>query len=127
MRLSPTILVVGLIWTMPASAQVGPHDLIGHWFGPALGNTGRCGSAYAEFMFSAKGQFAYVQNTARCGGIDGGGRYVADGQAIRMHFERCNTCAVYGMLPDITESYRLPNQNTLVLCDNGGCYTFHRQ
>jgi hypothetical protein len=118
---------LGVAWTFPASAQLGPQYMVGHWLGPALGNSGQCGTAYAEFMFTQDGQFSYVQNTQTCGGVDGGGHYSADGQMLRMHFERCNTCAVYGFPPDLTEPYRIPDENTLMLCENWGCYTFHRQ
>jgi len=119
-------LVFAFALPMLAFAQPGLGDLVGRWLGPALGDTGQCGAAYAEFMFTADGQFAYVQNTEACGGIDGGGVYSIDGQSIHVHFDHCSTCAVYGTPPDVVESYRMPDRDTLMLCDVR-CYTFRRE
>jgi hypothetical protein len=126
----PVALAVAIgVWSPPSAHADSPvQALIGKWLGPALGDTGRCGAAYSQLLFGAGNTFSYVQNTNACGGISGGGHFLVSGQQMQLHFEYCNTCAVYGYPPNITEGFRLPDANTLMLCDAppGRCYTYHR-
>src|SRR5689334_4151722 len=108
------LLIVGMATStlsQASSADVGPQYLTGSWLGPAFGDTGRCGSAYAQIRFEPGSSFSYVQNTHDCGGVSGRGHYVADNHTIRLHFESCNTPTYCP--PDTSEQYRLPDQGTL--------------
>jgi hypothetical protein len=84
------VSAIGLAGAAPAGA-VSQQTLVGAWLGPALGDTGECGTASAEYAFSPNGTYRYQAIYDNCDAVMMDGHYElqADGGVLQTSVEEC--------------------------------------
>lgn len=103
-------------------------QVTGYWLGPAPGDTGGCGTAYAEWLLKADGSYAVTDNSEDCGGFTASGSFEIEGSMLSFH-QQGSTCGDCGVA-DYSVSISFPGPNALQMCDvpaDGRCYTYSRE
>jgi hypothetical protein len=103
-------------------------QVAGNWLGPAPGDTGGCGSSYAEWLLQADGSYAVTDNSEDCGGFTASGIFELQGDTLSFEQER-STCGDCGVA-DYSVSISFPGPSSLQMCDvpaDGRCYTYSRE
>jgi hypothetical protein len=108
------------------AAAVSPQTLVGTWVGPAMGDTGECGTAAGVYAFGPDGTYRYQAMYGTCDAvmIDGHYELQADGSVLQISMELCGEP---GCPPDPsiqTTSISAVDPDSIVL---DGRYVYHRQ
>lgn len=123
---------------LPAHAAPAPRTsvyavLVGTWLGPALGDTGACGTEYGQFTFFRNAEYAYTANSDynfdapypyTCGGITNAGFYRVRNGILSIHWTECNYPCQTGTA---SARFAFLGRNAFELADGGGMYVYYRQ
>jgi hypothetical protein len=111
-----------------AGAGIEMAEVAGDWLGPAPGDTGSCGSSYAEWQLEQDGAYYVTDNSEDCGGFTASGGFQIQGSSLDFAQES-STCGDCGAA-DFSVTVSFSSLDEMEMCDvpaDGICYTYARQ